>query len=116
MISALLLKSDRVDVEEFLSQTFPNKNQIIVAPYYGGKAFSLADISFEALEEICNQKPSNEPQPIIGSHNSDQYNTLRIAHANASADDKGAALDNLRGFVHHTVLENLSAEHQEFAS
>ena len=56
-ISSLLLKADKVDVEEFLKTTFNSKKQIILAPYYGGNAYSLEDIPFEALEEICIYKP-----------------------------------------------------------
>ena len=117
MISTLLLKGDKVDVEEFLQQTFPSKKQIILAPYHGGVTFSLDDMPFGALEEVCAFKPSNEATPMITVHNLDQYNTLRLAYLNAGADDKAVALEDLRGFVHHTVLENLAASiHKEFAS
>ena len=92
-ISSLLLKADKVDMEEFLKTTFNTKKQIILAPYYGGNAFSLEDIPFEALEEICIYKPSSEPFPIVVAHN------------------------NLRTFVHSSVLENLATSiHKEFAS
>ena len=116
-ISTLLLKGDKVDVEEFLKNTFSSKKQIILAPFPGGNCFSLDDMPFELLEEICIYKPSNEPAPIISNHNEDQYNSLRMAVANASGDDKAAAIDDVRSFIHHTVLENLAASiHKEFVS
>ena len=62
-ISSLLLKADKVDMEEFLKTTLNSTKQIILAPYYGGKAFTLEDIPFEALEGICIYKPSFEPFP-----------------------------------------------------
>ena len=40
-----------------------------------------------------------------------------MAFVNATGDDKAVALDDLRNFVHHTVLENLAASiHKEFVS
>jgi len=48
LISALLLKGDKVDVEEFLKDTFPRKQQIILAAYHGGSAFSLNDVSYSS--------------------------------------------------------------------
>ena len=117
LISALLLKGNKVDVEEFLKDTFPRKQQIILSPYYGGSSFSLNDISFQELEDIAIFKPSNEPQAIIGQHNEDEYNTHRIAYVNAAPDEKSTSLDLLRDFLHNAVLENLSASiHKEFAS
>jgi len=117
LISSLLLKVDKVDVEEFLKTTFPSKKQIILSPYYGGNASSLDEISFEALEEICIFKPSSEPAPIVTSHNEDKYNLLRVAYVSASSDDKLSVLSDIRDFVQVAVLENLSAcIHKEFAS
>jgi len=117
LISALLLKGDKVDIEEFLKDTFPRKQQIILAPYRGGSAFSLNDISYQELEDLSIFKPSCEPQAIIGSHNADEYNSHRIAYVNAPSDEKSSALDSLRDFIHNAVLENLSASiHKEFAS
>ena len=117
LISALLLKGDKVDVEEFLKDTFPRKQQIILAPYYGGTSFSLNDISYQELEDISIFKPSNEPQAIIGQHNADEYNTHRLAYVNAPPDEKSTSLDSLRDFIHNAVLENLSSSiHKEFAS
>ena len=86
LISALLLKGDKVDVEEFLKDTFPRKQQIILAPYYGGTSFSLNDISYQEFEDLSIFKPSNEPQAIIGPHNADEYNTHRLAYVNAVPD------------------------------
>ena len=77
LISALLLKGDKVDIDEFLKDTFPRKQQIILAPYHGGSAFFLNDISYQELEDLCIFKPSCEPQAIIGPHNTDAYNTHR---------------------------------------
>jgi len=117
LISSLLLKADKVDVEDFLKNTFSSKKQIILAPYYGTTVFSLEDIPFEALEQLCVVKPSNEPCPIVSTHNEEEYNLRRIAYVNANADEKPAALNSVRNFVHVAVLENLSASiHKEFAS
>ena len=117
LISALLLKGDKVDVEEFLKDTFPRKQQIILAAYHGGSAFSLNDVSYQELEELSIFKPSNEPQAIIGSHNADEYNSHRLAYVNAPPDEKSSSLDSLRDFIHYAVLENLAASiHKEFAS
>ena len=117
LISALLLKGDKVDVEEFLKDTFPRKSQIILAPYYGGTSFSLNDISYQELEDIAIFKPSNEPQAIISQHNADEYNSHRLAYVNAVPDEKSTSLDLLRDFLHNAVLENLSSSiHKEFAS
>ena len=117
LISALLLKGDKVDVEEFLKDTFPRKQQIILAPYHGGSAFSLNDISYQELEDLSIFKPSNEPQAIIGSHNADEYNSHRLAYVNAPPDEKSSSLDSLRDFIHYAVLENLASSiHKEFAS
>ena len=117
LISALLLKGDKVDVEEFLKDTFPRKKQIILAPYHGGASILLNDIYFEALEELCIFKPSCEPQAIIGPHNSDEYNAHWIAYVNAAPDEKSSALDLFRDFIHSAVLENLASSiHKEFAS
>ena len=115
MISALLLKVDKVDVEEFLKETFKSKKQIILAPYYGGKSYSLDDIPFEALEELCVVKPSSEPCPIVSTHNEEEYNVRRISYINANSDEKPSALENIRTFVQIAVQENLSASiHKEF--
>jgi len=117
MISSLLLKGDKVDVEEFLKNTFPSKKQIILAPYHGGNPFSLDDMPFEHLEEICILKPSNEPAPIVAQHNHDAYNSLRIAVVNSAPDEKDFHLDSLKTFVQNAVLENLAESiHKEFAS
>ena len=43
LISALLLKGDKVDIEEFLKDTFPRKQQIILAPYHGGSACPITE-------------------------------------------------------------------------
>ena len=77
LISALLLKGNKVDVEEFLKDTFPRKQQIILAPYRGGQSFSLNDISYQELEDLSIFKPSCEPHAIVGPHNTDEYNTHR---------------------------------------
>jgi len=121
MISQLLLKADKMDVEEFLKGTFTNKKQVILAPYYGGESFSLDDIPFEQLEEICIFKPTSEPSPIVGDHNHDAFNALRVHYANACADGNGerkaSTLEDVRNFVFKAVLENLAASiHKEFAS
>ena len=42
-----------------MKTTFKRKKQVVLAPYYGGNSFSLDDITFEALEEICIFKPSS---------------------------------------------------------
>ena len=65
-------------MEDFLKQTFTSKKQSILAPYYGGRSFSLDDIPFDQLEEICALKPSCEP--------ADEY--------------RAAALDAARNFAH----------------
>jgi len=115
MISALLLKVDKVDVEEFLKETFKSKKQIVLAPYYGGKSYTLDDIPFEALEELCVVKPSSEPCPIVSDHNEDEYNVRRMAYIHANPDEKLSELENIRTFVQTAVLENLSASvHKEF--
>ena len=75
MISSLLIKADKLDVEGFLLDTYTSKKQVILAPYYGGNTFSSEDIAFEALEEICAFKPSSEPSPVLGS-----YNLMNILH------------------------------------
>ena len=41
LISSLLLKVDKVNIEEFLKETFKSNKQIILAPYYGGNSSSL---------------------------------------------------------------------------
>ena len=116
-ISSLLVKADKVDVEEFLRTTFTSKKQMILAPCYCGNAFSLEDISFEDLEEICTFKPPGESAPIVGTHNLDAYNSLRMAHNNANGDERASSLDNIRDFAFKTVIENLAASiHKEFAS
>ena len=109
LISALLLKGNKVDVEEFLKDTFPRKQQIILAPYRGGQSFSLNDITYQELEDLSIFKPSCEPHAIVGPHNTDEYNTHRLAYANAVPDEKSTSLDLLRDFIHNAVLENLSA-------
>ena len=117
MISALLHKVNKVDVEEFLKETFKSKKQIVLAPYYGGKSYTLDDIPFEALEELCIVKPSSEPCPIVSDHNEDEYNVRRMAYAHANPDEKPSELENIRTFVQTAVLENLSASvHKEFVS
>ena len=117
LISALLLKGNKVGVEEFLKDTFPRKQQIILAPYYGGTSFSLNDITYQELEDLAIFKPSNEPQASIGPHNTDEYNTHRLAYVNAVPDEKSTSLNLLRDFIHNAVLENLSSSiHKEFAS
>ena len=99
MISQLLLKADKLDVEEFLKGTFTNKKQVILAPYYGGESFSLDDIPFDQLEQICLFKPTSEPSPIVGYHNHDAFNSLRVHYANACANGDGerkaAALEKM---------------------
>jgi len=108
-ISNLLLRVDKVDVEDFLKATFINKRQVILAPYHGGSSFSLNDISFEALEEICVYKPSSEPSPIVATHNEEEYNVKRLSFVTAGPDDKTSALNNFRDFVFTAVLENIAA-------
>ena len=44
LLSSLVLKVDRMDVEEFLKETFRTKKQIILTPYYGGQSFLLDDV------------------------------------------------------------------------
>jgi len=117
LISALLLKGNKVDVEEFLKDTFPRKQQIILSPYRGGQSFSLNDVSYQELEDLSILKPSCEPHAIVGPHNEDEYNTHRLAYVNAAPDEKSTSLDLLRDFIHNAVLENLSSSiHKEFAS
>ena len=117
LISALLVKADKMDVEEFLRATFTSKKLVILAPCYGGNAFSLEDISFEDLEEILVFKPPSEPAPIVGSHNLEEYNTLRLAHNSANGEGRASSLENLRDFAFKAVMENLAASiHKEFAS
>jgi len=117
LIAALVQKTGKVEVEEFLKQTFSSKKQIILAPYFGGSSFSLDDIPFEQLEEICAFKPSCEPSSIVGAHNADEYNSLHSAFVNSPSDDRAAALEAVRNFAHKSVLENLAASiHKEFAS
>jgi len=116
-VSNLLLKVDKVDVEDFLKATFTNKKQVILAPYHGGSYFSLNDIPFEALEEICVFKPSSEPSSIIAAHNEEEYNIRRISFVTANPDGKASALNSFRDFVFTAVLENIAANiHKEFAS
>ena len=93
LIASLVQKTGKVEVEDFLKQTFSNNKQIILAPYFGGSSFSLDDIPFEQLEEICAFKPSCEPSPIVGSHNTDEYNSLHSAFVNSPPDDRAAALE-----------------------
>ena len=89
----------------------------MLRPYHGGSCFSLNDISFEALEEICVYKPSSEPSPIIAAHNEEEYNVKRLSFVTASPDDKASALNSFRDFVFTSVLENIAANiHKEFAS
>ena len=117
LISALLLKGNKVDVEEFLKDTFPRKQQIILSPYRGGQSFSLNDVSYQELEDLSILKPSCEPHAIVGPHNEDEYNIHRLAYVNAAPDEKSTSLDLLRNFIHNAVLENLSSSiHKEFAS
>ena len=105
-----------MDVEEFLKNTFKSKKQIILAPYYGGTSYSLEDIPFEALEQICVFKPSSEPAPIVASHNEEEYNVRRLSYVTASPEEKPSALNDFRTFVQTAVLENLAASiHKEFA-
>ena len=116
-VSNLLLKVDKVDVEDFLKATFTDKKQVILAPYHGGSYFSLNDIPCEALEEICVYKPSSEPSSIIAAHNEEEYNVKRISFVTANPDGKASALNSFRDFVFTAVLENIAANiHKEFAS
>ena len=114
LISSLLLKADKVDIEEFLKTTFTSKKQIILAPYYRGTSYTLEYIPFEALEEFCVLKPSCEPCPIVSTHNEEEYNVTRLSYVTANPDDKPSALNNLQAFVHTAVLENLSANIHKF--
>ena len=113
-ISSLLLKADTVDMEDVSKTMLNSKKQIILAPYYGGNAYSLEDIPFEALEEICIYKPSSEPFPIVVAHNKEEYNVRRLSYISANVDDNPEAMNNLRTFIHSSVLENLAASiHKE---
>ena len=106
-----------MDVEEFLKTSFKNKRQVILAPYHGGNAFFLHDISFEDLEVMCVYKPSYEPSPIVAAHNEEEYNVKRLSYVTANPDDKASALNTFRDFAFTAVLENLAANiHKEFAS
>ena len=70
-INSLKLKGSKMDIEEWLKDTFTSDKQLILAPYHGGEAFTLETLPFEALEQICAYKPSPETSAIVGDHNAD---------------------------------------------
>ena len=114
---SLKLKGSKMDIEEWLKDTFTSKKQLILAPYHGGEAFTLETLPFEALEQICAYKPSPETSAIVGDHNADEYNAHRLAFINAHPDEKSTMEDSLRSFVHDAVLENLASNiHKGFAT
>ena len=122
-ISSLKLKGSKMDIEEWLKDSFGNKKQIILAPYAGGSAHSLDTLPFEDLEHLAVFKPAAESSAIVGDHNVDAYNAHRLNYITVSQDEKPAdpekpaALDSLRVFIHNAVLENLAANiHKGFAS
>ena len=116
-ISSLKLKGSKMDIEEWLKDSFANKKQIILAPYHGGEAYTLDNLPFEALEEICSHKPASEPSAMVGDHNADEYNAHRLAFINSTPDEKPAALALLRSFAHSAILENLASNiHKGFAT
>jgi hypothetical protein len=51
------------------------------------EAFSLENLPFEALKQICAYKASLDSSAIIGDHNTDEYNTHRLAFINAVPDE-----------------------------
>ena len=116
-ISSLKLKGSKMDIEEWLKDSFGNKKQIILAPYAGGSAHSLDTLPFEDLEHLAVFKPAAESSAIVGDHNVDEYNAHRLNYISVSQDEKPTALDSLRVFIHNAVLENLAANiHKGFAS
>ena len=84
LISALLLKEIKWDVEEFLKDSFPRKKQIILAPYHRGNSLAPyhGRISFFLDKNSFERSLGRE-----------------MAYVNAASDEKSTS----------AVLENLSA-------
>ena len=116
-IAALGKKFSKMDIEEFLKDTYKSNKQLVLTPYYGGLAKTLYDLSFEELEELVFFKPSGETSSIIGDHNRNEYNSVRMDYIQASANEKPSCLVLLKEFVLAASLENLAANiNKGFAS
>ena len=98
LISSLLLKVDKVDVEEFLKNTFKSKKQIILAPYYGGTSYSLEDIPFVALEQICVREMANSLYSLALEYNEfiDKINFINYLLENLGRGSHNIALQRLK--------------------
>ena len=69
-----------------------------------------------ALWKMFRLRPS-EPCSIVSDHNEEKYNVCWRSYLSAGTDEKPTALNDLQGFVHTAVLENLPTSiHKEFAS
>ena len=116
-IAAWGLKHSKMDIEEFLKDTFKSSEQVILAPYHGGITYSLHSMPFEHLDQLVNFKPTMEASSIVGNHNREAYEALKQQYLNSSSDERDSCLILLKEFVLNSLLENLAANiHKGFAS
>jgi len=116
-IAAWGLKHSKMDIVEFLKDTFKSSEQIILAPYYGGNCYSLHSMPFEHLDQLVNFKPTMEASSIVGNHNREAYEALKQQYLNSNSDERDSYLILIKEFVLNTLLENLAANiHKGFAS
>ena len=107
--STLLGTFDPVDIHEALQAMFTNNDQLFLMPVKGGNALSLANYSFEELEQILAFKPQCERTHIISDERRQAYESLKASYlASTTAFEKENDLDCLKTLAKSEILEQIS--------
>ena len=107
--SQLLGPFTDVEVNEALQGMFPNNDQLFLMPVKGGNALSLADYSFEQLEQILAFKAHNERSFIISEEKRTAFDNLKGLYLASTSDfDKQNNLDMIKSMVRVELLEQIA--------
>ena len=108
VVSELLLKTNYVELLQYLNSVFSSGDQIFMIPSVDSEDIPLSKMSVEQIISVVSKKQSNEVRSIIPGEAKEHFDTLHASFLSVSEEEKPLLENQIRDAAHRHTLEAIA--------